>query len=85
MALVSHSRRGAVKPLQRGVRHIFMVARGAFDDGGLQARLRTRELGAGVAVGDPPEQVCSSSQIVFSRVAREPLERDEAHIVTFLT
>lgn len=36
-------------------------------------------------VGDPPEQVCPGSQIVFSMVAREALERDEDHIVMFLT
>lgn len=29
--------------------------------------------------------MCPSSQIVFSRVAREPLEGDEGHIVMFLT
>ena len=44
----------------------------------------TSHTGVG-GVGDPPEQVCHSSQIVFSRVARESLERDEGHIVMFLT
>ena len=41
--------------------------------------------GVGGGFGDPPEQVCPSSQIVFSMVAREPLERDVSHIVMFLT
>lgn len=36
-------------------------------------------------VEGPPEQVCHNSQIVFSMVAREPLESDEGHIVMFLT
>ena len=42
-------------------------------------------LGDEGGVGGPPEQVCPSSQIVFSMVARETLEREEGHIVMFLT
>lgn len=70
--------------MERDLHHIFGVLRGAFgaaDSGPDCAH------GAGGEGGDedPPEQVCPSSQIVFFMVAREPLERDEGHIVMFLT
>ena len=85
MALSSHSRRGAVKPPSVCSLPHFRGCSGRLRRGGLRARLRTRDLGADAGVGDPPEQVCPSSQIVFSRVAREHLERDVSHIVMFPT
>nr|DAN45725.1 MAG TPA: hypothetical protein [Caudoviricetes sp.] len=77
MAPSSHSPKALSSP--RSVTSV-AFARGAFGaaDSGLD-----RAHGGGVE--GPPEQVCPSSQIVFSRVAREPLERDVSHIVMFLT
>ncbi len=85
MALSSHSWRRRVKPLQRGVRHIFMVARGAFG---------AADSGPGCAHGSSGPSETRSSKCVpahklyFSWLLESlesPSERDEGHIVMFLT
>lgn len=88
MTPVSHSARRRVKPLQRDVRHIFMVARGAFG---------AADSGPGCAHGSSapspasetrPSKCVPGHKLYFSWLLESlesTSERDASHIVMFIT
>ena len=85
MALVSHSPRRRVKPLQRGVRHIFMVARGALGAADSGPSVAHGGSGPRPASETRPSKCERRHKLYFPGLLESPSECDVPHIVIFLT